>query len=493
VFIKCSALVSGACYAVLISDLTIAAVSQVQGSASRFTESQGASLSQHSMDMSLNEAVSLGLRRNYNIRSLKLQRAREKFNLYVTEGMFNPKLKLSGEHRLARGSADRSRTTRIAPAVNLLGEYGTNVELGWNQRFSTTKKTGELNSEGLGLTVIQPLLRGAGKEVTSAPLRLAHLTEQVNKLNVKSSVSETLYQIVSAYRALMKSQNQVVLATNAHKRAVSLLAVNELLIASGRVAKFDAVQIEADIATQELAVEEAKNQQQASRLLLLKLLALDLSTPIRASDSLKVVRLEIDQDTALRLAQANQPQFLSTLLQSEQAALNLLLAQDKSRWDLSLEAGVNQLNEQHGSTGANRAWDSYTGLKLEIPIGDRSSKQGEVHAQTLLEQQKLLEEQALLELKTRITDAIRGLDTLWRQLEISQRVIDLSKRKLAIETEKLNAGRSTNFQIISFEADLRAAEDSNLNAQMSYLDARAQLDLLLGVMLEHWEISLEHF
>lgn len=163
--------------------------------------------------------------------------------------------------------------------------------------------------------------------MTSAPLRLAHLTEQVNKLNVKSSVSETLYQIVSAYRALMKSQNQVVLATNAHKRAVSLLAVNELLIASGRVAKFDAVQIEADIATQELAVEEAKNQQQASRLLLLKLLALDLSTPIRASDSLKVVRLEIDQDTALRLAQANQPQFLSTLLQSEQAALNLLLAQ----------------------------------------------------------------------------------------------------------------------------------------------------------------------
>lgn len=47
--------------------------------------------------------------------------------------------------------------------MNLLGEYGTNVELGWNQRFSTTKKTGELNSEGLGLTVIQPLLRGQVK------------------------------------------------------------------------------------------------------------------------------------------------------------------------------------------------------------------------------------------------------------------------------------------------------------------------------------------
>ena len=71
--------------------------------------------------------------------------------------------------------------------------------------------------------------------------------------------------------------------------------------------------------------------------------------------------------------------------------------------------------------------------------------------------------------------------------------MDLSKRKLAIENDKLNAGRSSNFQIISFEVDLRAAQDANLSAKISYLDARAQLDLMSGVMLENWEISLESF
>ena len=449
--------------------------------------------SQHSIDLSLAEAVSLGLRRNYSIRSLKLQRLREKFDLVVADDMFNPKLKLSGTHQLSRGSADSSRATGIVPSVSLLGAYGTNIDLSWNQQLNATKKAGDLSSQGLALTLKQPLLRGAGKDVATAPLRLAKLAEQVNQLNLQASVSRTLYEIIAAYRTLLKSQNQVTLAVDSHKRAVALLKANQQLIDAGRVAQFDVVQIEADIASQELAVEDAKNQLEASRLMMLKLLALDLSTPVRASDSLQVTRFEIDQATAFKVAQARQPQYLSTLLQSEQASINLLLAKDKARWDLSLVTGVTQQRDQHSVNGSSRAWDSYTGLKLEIPIDDLGIRQGKLNAQTGMEQQKLLQEEARIDLQRQITDAVRGLETQWRQLEISQRVTDLSKRKLAIENDKLNAGRSSNFQIISFEADLRAAEDANLTAKISYMDAKAQLDVLLGVMLESWEISLERF
>lgn len=120
-------------------------------------------------------------------------------------------------------------------------------------------------------------------------------------------------------------------------------------------------------------------------------------------------------------------------------------------------------------------------------------RQGKVNAQTQVEQQALIQQEARTDLERQITDSVRGLSTQWRQLEISQRLMDLSRRKLAIETDKLNVGRSSNFQIISFEADLRAAEDANLNARISYLDARAQRDLLLGVLLEKWDISLEDF
>lgn len=447
----------------------------------------------HSIDLSLAEAISLGMRSNYSIRSLKLQRLREQFDLRVAQDMFNPQLKLRGIHTLSRSSADRGRSSVIEPTISLLGEYGTLLELGLNQEINASRHSGESSSDGLRLTLTQPLLRGAGKDVATAPLRQAQVTEQANLLNLKANVSQTLYDIISAYRALLKAQNQVTLDKAALERAIGLLKMNKQLISAGRVAEFDVVQIEADIATQELAVNEANNQLDASRLMLLKLLALDLSTPVRASDSLHVSRLEISHATAVKIAQTTQPQYLTTLLQAELAHINLLLAQDSARWDVSWVMGVAQKREQHSINGDAREWDSYTGLQLEIPIADISSRRNLFNAQSLVEQQALIEQEALQDLTREITDSIRRLDTLWRQLEISQRVIELSKRKLSIENQKLIAGRSSNFQIISFEADLRAAEDASLNAKISYLDAQVRLDLMLGVMLDNWGISLESF
>jgi len=66
----------------------------------------------------------------------------------------------------------------------------------------------------------------------------------------------------------------------------------------------------------------------------------------------------------------------------------------------------------------------------------------------------------------------------------------LSRRKLDIEREKLNAGRSSNFQILSFESDMRGAENARLSALIAYLNVQTQLDLILGMTLDTWEIAL---
>lgn len=47
-------------------------------------------LSEHVINLSLAEAVALGMRSNYSIRSLKLQRLRERFDLRVAQDRFNP-------------------------------------------------------------------------------------------------------------------------------------------------------------------------------------------------------------------------------------------------------------------------------------------------------------------------------------------------------------------------------------------------------------------
>lgn len=455
---------------------------------------QGVLLSRQGTDLTLGEAVYLGLRNNPAIRSAYLQRIAQKFDLRVAENVFAPKLLINSAYQASRGSEDHARQAQLTPATSLLGEYGTRLSLAWTRQLSNADQAGRFRSDGLDIGIIQPLLRGAGWDVTTAPLRLARLTEQANRLNLKANVSQTVTQIIATYRELLRAQEQLRIARDALARSRTLLEANRAMIDAGRMAAFEVVQTEADIANQELSVEEATNQADSSRLDLLRLLALDLDTPIRASEALQAEPLTLDRGQALRLAQTQQPEYLAQLLGSQQADLNLVIAKDQSRWDVSLVTGATQVRDRYdgdsGGYGGGRRWETYAGVQVQIPLGDLSIRQAEVHARVEVDQQAIRVADARQALERQVNDVIRDLGTRWRQYEIAQRASELSRRKLEIEREKLNAGRSSNFQVLAFEADLRTAENARLNALIAYLNAQTQLDQALGMTLESWEIAL---
>lgn len=135
-------------------------------------------LSQQLTQLTLGDAVYLGLRNNRGIRSAYLQRVAQKFDLRVSEDAFNPKLLINGSYLSNQGSDDRGRDARLSPTTSLLGQYGTRLSMAWTQELSRADRAGRYRSDGLDLAIIQPLLRGAGWDVTTAPLRLARITEQ---------------------------------------------------------------------------------------------------------------------------------------------------------------------------------------------------------------------------------------------------------------------------------------------------------------------------
>ncbi len=483
----------------LISLPGVAADIVIKPSAPSTTRSgyeRGVSLNAQATSMTLGDAVYLGLRNNPAIRSAYLQRVAQKFDLRVAEDVFNPKLTLNSYYRSNRGSADNTRYANVAPATSLLGEYGTRLSMAWTQQLSNADRAGRYRSDGLDLAIIQPLLRGAGWDATTAPVRLSRLSEQANRLNLKATVAQTISQIIATYRELLRAQEQLSIVQDALKRSDTLLEVNKALISAGRMAEFEIVQTEADIATQQLGVEEAQNQLDTNRLALLRLLALDLSTPIRATEALEARPMQIDKRQAFNLAQNQQPEYLAALLGSQQADLNLVIAKDSGRWQVDLVAGANQVRDNYNNDAGssnNRTWDSYAGVQVQIPIGDISTRQAEVRARVNVEDQEIRITDARQALERSVNDVVRDLGTRWRQYEISQRAVQLSRRKIEIEREKLSAGRSTNFQVLSFETDLRNAENAQLNALIAYLNAQTQLDLTLGMTLESWEIALNDY
>jgi len=163
------------------------------------------------IEITLDEAVALGLRRNRTVQAAHLQRAAERFDLYVAERAFAPRGEVRAEVvRRVSGGVTRSEAS-VSPGIGLVTPLGTQIDFTWQLTERLGGAGGGL-SQSATVSVSQPLVRGAGPEVNLAPVRIARLQERINRLRLEGTVSDTITAIVFAYRALMQAQEQVRLA-----------------------------------------------------------------------------------------------------------------------------------------------------------------------------------------------------------------------------------------------------------------------------------------
>ena len=450
---------------------------------------------QSKLTLTLEEAVSLALRNNRAIRSSYLERISQRFDLQVAEDKFNPKGTLSTSYLSHQSTHGNYSSATVTPTATILTMTGAKVSVTWsNNRDNIVDGTRAIGSV-MSLTVQQPLLRDAGSNVNFASVRVARINDQLNRLSQKNTVMELVTQTILAYRELLRSQDQLKISKDSLERAKSLVVINDVLINAGRMARVDKLQAEADIANQELAVEEASNQVDAARSSLLNLLALSPSTELIAAEPLITKEATIDIDNALKITFEYQPDYLASLLSIERVKIDHLVAKNQRLWDVSLIAGT---AHGRGSTSAigylapssTRFNDSYAGFQVVIPIGDLSSKQAEIKSAIGLQTEMLRFQDLKQTVEQRVRSAVRDVYTRWRQLQIAQRARALSAQKLEHEREKLKLGRSSNFQVLSFEADLRNSESTHLNATIGYLNALTLLDRQQGTTLNSWKIEI---
>lgn len=446
--------------------------------------------SEEVLQLSLEEAIALAVRNNRSIKSAYLQRVSQKFDLYVSEGKFFPKMTLSTSALNGKANGVQSNSKVLSTATTLTLPTGAFVSL------VTDRGVGPGSEQSSTLiSVKQPLLKNGGISINSASVRMAELDEQVNRLALKSVLSQTVVQVIYAYRELLRAQEQREIAETSLHRSKDLLEVNRALIAAGRMASVEVFQTEADVANREVALEEAENQIDSSRLALLTLLGLESRTPLQALPPKNVSRQSFDVKQAMDKALLYQADYQIANLLLDRANINLEYAENQKLWDLSLVAENNRTRGTTGSGAANTSIavknnTSFAGLQLIIPLGDRSSEQAAVRAKVELETQELRVLETRQSVEQRIRDATRNVQTRWRQLELSQKALNLSLLKLNAEKDKLQAGRSTNFQVLSFENDLRSAENLQLTAQIAYLNALTDLDDRMGTTLENWGIPV---
>ncbi|WP_159996955.1 TolC family protein [Roseomonas sp. 18066] len=445
--------------------------------------------------MTLPEAVFLGLRNNRAIRSEYLQRIADRFALHVAESSFTPRLSIAGSATRGRTAGVSGTQLSLGPVVTVDTPTGARFTMSWLAGQTNTRGTDSIAPSQLGLQVIQPLLAGGGIDYAMAPRRIARIAERNAQLRLKAQVIDQVSQIVTAYRALMQAQEQGRIAEESLKRARDLVEVNRLLIAAGRLAQIELVQSEAAIAQQELSLVAATNGTEAARLALLALMGIDPGSRIWASERPAAPSVRVEMDRALGTAYATQPGYLGQLLAIEINRINLDVARNQRLWDVSAVAGIGQqasrtqLMETIGALSTVRS-DFNLGLQLNIPIGFPSREQLEVNAGVALRQSELAADQARDNVRIQVENAVRGIEAQRRQAELARRARELAQQQLEAELLRLQAGRSSNFQVVSFQGALQQAESTELGAVIAYLNALTTMDQVLGTTLDTWRITL---
>ena len=428
--------------------------------------------------LTLEQTIRLALDNNRTLVSARRRRDTEKLSLEVAEDRYRPRARIGASTR-TNNRGESAAELSIGPSLRV--PSGGELRLGWDTPLAGSDA--RAGTWTLGFS--QPLLRGFGPDIDTAPLRTARLREQRNRLAYRDTVARTVESVIGAFRSASRAHRAIAISAESLARAKKQLEVNRALIEGGRMAAREIIQTEAEVANRELALIESENRRSIANAALISILDIDETTQIRPIEqTVSIEALSPNVDKSIKTALGRRSDHLGALMDVEVAELELRKAKNERLWDLSLDASVSR-------GGGDEGRDYAVGLGLSIPLGDRSSELGELSARNGLRDAEI----GLVELKQSIRievrQAVHEVAVGGRRIELARTSRELAEETLEIEQSKLAQGLTSTFRLTAVEDDLVRAQNAELDATIAYLNALTALDATLGTTLRTWGIDIE--
>ena len=399
------------------------------------------------MELALADAIMLALQNNRGLINARLGRELDKINLEEVEDEFRPQARATigvPSSIRSRRSGDRRSSvsdleTTIGSSITMKIPTGGRTTFAWEGSRATAEEVPYRTS--LEFRFTQPLLKGGGVAVGTADLENARRQEERSILAFKSVVMGIVTEVVRSYWNLVTVARRQDINLRSLQRARELLAVNRLLIQTGRMAERDIIQTEANIAERELAVTEARNRLDAARLGLLNVLDIDSRTRIRPTERPTIDPLSLDVARGMELALEHRPDYRRALLNLDNLRTNLVVARNERLWDLSLTASATfgDTDESFSGSFADVDEGDYkVGLNLRIPLWDPGPQRKYLRASTALKQADNDLDELRQRIDIEVRNAVRNVEVDFRRIELARRAQELARQKLDVEREKLN-------------------------------------------------------
>ncbi|MCT7986349.1 TolC family protein [Laspinema sp. A4] len=446
--------------------------------------------------VTLVEVVGLAVQNNRDIKNAYLARIAQRVNLAVAldkfQPIFTPEISVGLNQNDGGSSTSNSAIISAGSRVTMRIPTGGEISAAWNlggvAQSSNQSEIIDENqvNQGLSLSFSQPLLRGFGRDINTASIKIAQFDETLNQLNLNSTLIDIVTQAVVGYRQLLEAQESVKIAENSLKIAQDIFEINRALVEAGRKPKIDLVQNERNIAGLRLELLNRQNSFEEVRLELIKTLDVD-DFPIIPGEKIVVEDIQLNEEELKQVALRNNASYLNAELTIEIAELNLMLAEDEKRWNMNLNASYGS-NLQSISDDTNEV---KLGIGLSRNFGDRSfERRVEQERVNLLQAQNTRDEQRD-NLLIQVGDQVRNANLLLQQVNLARQEREFSQKNLENERELLRLGRGEIRNVISAQEEVVNANNRELSAQIAYLNALTYLEQTVGITLETWQITVE--
>jgi len=365
----------------------------------------------------------------------------------------------------------------------------------------------------------QSFLRNFGRDANRSQIIIAQNNYDISKSDYRDQVHTSLQQIEDAYWDLVFARQDLEVKRESLGLAGELLKLNRIKVEVGTLPPIEITQAEAEVANREQAVIIAENALGDAEDDLRKALNMPKEEnawgrPIVPTDEPTFVARAVDLPHELEEAYANRPDLERARLNLMNADTQMALDRNQLRWDLDFRgtyrlqglAGddltvftatgptVLPINEDFGDSVnrlADADFDSWTAqIALNIPVGNNTGQANYLNSRLSREQSSMTYENSRLAAEVEVRAAARGILSGQKRIEAAEKNVELQRKKVEAEQKKFENGMSTSFQVLEFQEDLATALGDLNRALVDYHKSITSLEKAKGTLDKYLNVSV---
>ena len=494
-------------------------------------------------ELTLRAAIERALAENLQVRIQRSDLETADLRVFGARGAYDPKVGFSlGRSSTTTpatsilqgdGGTESSTTRTFGPTASQLLPTGGSVNASFSSERGSTNNpfsiVDPVYSSGLTIGIVQPLLRGLFNNPARHQLTVLNLDSRIGDTQFRQAVSEIVLRVqeqywnllyaLEAHRAQQESRDLAVTQRDqiSQKAQAGLVAPVALTSANAEVAIRDQEVLQAEV-----AIVAAQNG-------LKRLLAGDPRAPIWGERLVPVDRPVVrDQaltlDEAMRQALERRPELQQLTLQVEQQDENRSFARWETKPAVNLTGSLSSIGRAGqvyqpifdpagGPTpigrlldptsadfgGYHQAWNQVFGyafpnwslmLNVQVPVLNRAARAEVAQADVSLRQLDLRVRDAQQSIMVEVSNAYETVQLQRRVLDVARLARELSQEQVSGETQRFEAGFTTNFEVLRYQRDLGDARVRELRALLDYQIAVAALQKAVGANLEDADLQI---